>query len=959
MPSQYTLNYFACLLFAFFTHLGSAPAASPGPAIAASPADSIYKAWYYTPTGVFGRLPLDHSKSRSFVKITHPSPDLAVVESINPAGITINTSKIHFKNGLIDLSTETDRWGDTYDSTWFQPDGPGKFVVTQRKKGVNPYFPCKYLQYTFRNDLLVEILCYLDSIRAGNDQEGVAHYVFERYDDPGRRGLIKTETFFSEIDVPVFSRATDCHQLINEYDLKGNLVTRSIYDQDERPTRDRYGVFRAKYKYDGDDNETQVDYYDTTGKLTLFGGSYAEKYFDYKHGFLSEESFYADATTRAVSQQLGNSVSIVDYKYDRDGNETETSYFDTQHEPVNNARSIQKVEHLYSASGMPTRTNLIALTRDGYQSKTYMTIRYNCDEKGRNVGQLYATNTGVIIPDAGNGAWLTKYSYDAWGRIHSSSCWQNDSTKMLCRLGYHEVILRYDDDGLPAERDFYDQYGGPASGRISYSRELIRRNAQGLPAERSYFAGDRPVLLQDNRTAVSRFHRMEYHYDQLNRLRSIEFYDQTGRPVNAILRSDNKKVFSPREVDLEYDGALLTAETLRDSGDSHPPVTLNCTTGECLALSAFETLSPAQADMGRPPARTYHGSFHPDTLFDNQLGFIGHDSILVFITADWGSQTDLACSEYYQVAPVNKFYQFDGRVTDYFLDNDSVAATFSYDQGYLEGPVYIFYHNGLIKEKGAYHNKVKYGTWEYYYDNGQKARTLFYQNGQPLLEDCYTRTGDVLARNGTGRFEGIIAPANRQNVYEMIAKGNVKDGVPDGQWDLYLRQFTTPSNTEYFSNGKFRHGISFALAGKTTYTGASISNIEGLHSYENIDHYRQDRFCRAFGVLPHSDDLYPEIKRGFGEMIKTNKYPAFNGWVFLDLMIGGDGHVLGSHVRLYQPNTELEKDIRDMAARLIYSLPAARSGEGASYEKMYIILLGNNEVVVPEELLQQQRNIVH
>jgi hypothetical protein len=196
MRNQYTPGYVACLLlFTLSTNPRSTSAAGPGETTASrgdSPHDSIYKAWYYTPTGVFGRLPLDNPKSRSFVKIAHPSPELAVIESINPAGITVNTTQIHFKSGLIDLSTETDRWGDTYDSTLFRPDGPGKFVVTRRKKGVNPYFPCKYLQYTFRNDLLAEILCYLDSIRAGADWEGVAHYVFERYDDPARRGLIKT-----------------------------------------------------------------------------------------------------------------------------------------------------------------------------------------------------------------------------------------------------------------------------------------------------------------------------------------------------------------------------------------------------------------------------------------------------------------------------------------------------------------------------------------------------------------------------------------------------------------------------------------------------------------------------------------------------------------------------------------------------------------------------------------------
>ena len=834
----------------FANSAGSTFANSTGSTFANS-ADSVYKNWYFTPTGVYGRLPLEKTKYRAFVKVSHPSPDLAVVQSFNPATVLVNTSRVYFRNGLISLSTETDRWGDTYDLTWYQSEGQGKFLVTERKRGVNPYLPSKYREYTFKDGLLTDILCFINSVRAGNNQEGVAHYVFERYTDPDRRGLIKTETFLSNIDMPAFSRTADCHQLVNDYDTKGNLVSRSIYDQDGKPTLDRFGVFRTRYKYDGDDNETEADYFDTGDRSTVTAWSYSQRVREYKHGFLSAQTYYFDVNTIVRSSRLADSVAVTWFKYDQDGNETETSFYDQQYSPTNDAHGVQKIENVYSAGGLLTRTSPIPFNMTlGAPNKVYLSVNYTRDDKDRITSQRFESNTGVLMTNGENGANLTKYSYDAWGRIHSTSCWQNDSTRTKCSLGYHEVVTRYDNDGQVTERDFYDETGEPSTGRIGYSDERISYNEQGLLAGRAFFAADRPVVLHDDGAAVSNFHRMEYHYDLLNRLRSIDFLDEAGHPVSAVLRSDNRKKFDAHEIDLDYMGALLTAETMIDTGDTHPPVALNCATGQCLALSDFEGLRRARAYSASSPAEVYHGKFKPDALFGTRIGFLGRDSVLVFIGQNWFGQTDLACSQYYRVAPVNKYYQLDGQVTDYYIDNDSIAASFNYEHGVLEGPAYIYYPNGVIKEHGTYQNNAKSGVWEYYYDNGQKERTLQYQFGGVVLVDCYTRNGDVLVRDGNGRFEGMIAPGTGRVTYELLAKGNVKDGVPDGEWNLYSKQVSGPANTEYFSNGKFRHGVSYALAGKFNYTDKVFTSLEGIHTYETLDHYREEPLCRTTGMDP-------------------------------------------------------------------------------------------------------------
>src|SRR5262249_49267312 len=139
-----------------------------------------------------------------------------------------------------------------------------------------------------------------------------------------------------EIDAPAFSRLSDCHKLVNEYDNRGNLTSHSIYDQADKAIPDRYGVFRTKYKYDADDNEVEKAFYDNQDKSMVSTRYYALEYLDYKHGLLSEQSFYADVRSPAIAGEFGPSVSIVDHQYDQEGNETSTKFFNTQHLPINN-----------------------------------------------------------------------------------------------------------------------------------------------------------------------------------------------------------------------------------------------------------------------------------------------------------------------------------------------------------------------------------------------------------------------------------------------------------------------------------------------------------------------------------------------------------------------------------------------------------------------------------------------
>jgi hypothetical protein len=845
---------------------------------------------------------------------------------------------------------------------WFKPDGDNDFIVTQKEQGKNPYFPCKAQRYTYKDNLLKEILCLADSTKPGRNQEGVSHYVFERCDDPARFSLIKTLIYYTDIDMPAISSKTDCHKLVNEYDQKGNLLSSSLYGPDEKPTINRYGISLTKFKYDGDDNEREAAYFDAGGLPTVTTLGYALVGLEYKKGFLTRETYYAaDGKIILRSTSLGDSVAIINRKYDQEGNQTEETFFDADDKPTDDIKGCYKREYSYSANGMLVSQSNFGLHPGLTAAKLLNpSHRYERDSIGRLVGISNMTEAGMPISDLNTGAFLLKFRLDNWGQVVSATLWQNDSTKMLGQVGYHESITRYNDDGLPAESRFYDYNGGPTTGYLGYSRELISYNDLGRVAAREYFEGDKPILLEGQTAVPSHFHSIQYGYDLLGRLRSFDYFDSQDKPVNAILELGNGQKVHCQHIDVDYQGFRLKDQTILDSGNLAPPFVLDCSTGNCLPPTGLR-LNPAKHSGANRTDRSYHGSIRIDSLFDGQLAFIGEDSLLLFLNSAEQLLSVEGCAEFYRVAPVNKYYQLDGTVTDYYQENDSVAASLTYDKGTLDGPCILFYKNGQVKEKGDYIKNDRAGIWEYFFENGQKQKVIRFTPQGSLLLECYTSDGRALAQNGNGRFEGLVVTNTVRNPIEYRILGDIKNGLPEGDWQLFQKFRSTPVMTEKFSAGKFRYGISNFQTTRSQYRDRYYSAVESIHLYESADQYGQNDFCLFAGkratTVPGTSgrNLFSVLEEGFAGILRSNKYRYYSGWIFVDIKFDADGKITGKHVRLYHPDDEFKDEILRMLDRFDNEGPLVLNGLNTPYEKFCILLLESNEVVIPEQLLQVQR----
>jgi antitoxin component YwqK of YwqJK toxin-antitoxin module len=938
------------------------------PGMAGEP-DSTFKDWYYTPTGVFGRLPLAKTRYRTYVKISRMSKDLVVIEKHNPADILINTTQVRFANGRISLMTETGEWGEPYDSTWFKPDGDNDFIVTERIRGVNPFLPCRSERLTFKNGQVHEVLCLVDSTKPGTNKEGVAHYVIERYDDPARFGLIKTEIYYNEIDMPVISRRRDCHKLVNDYDKNGNLVSLSLYGPDDKSMLNREGFFKAKYGYDGDDNETEVKYYDLKGSLTTTIMGYSQLVRKYRKGFVEKEIYYGENDKVVRSSRLADSVAGIEYKRDDNGRELEKTYFDQDWEEIENTKGAHRTAFSYSSTGMLVSVQNFPLDPRKVPSVTYLTnvagYRYEHDGQGRLIGMTFLNNVGT--PAKVDGIDITKYKYDAWGRCISTSFWLDDSTTMVSTDGYYEEVFHYDDDGQLVEADYLDQLGHPTTGYIGYSRQLVSYNEQGLVAEREYFDGSTPVLVEDRGAFATHFHAIRYDYDYYDRVTRISYYNLGNLPTSAIANL-KKETVNCQRIEFVYEGGRLLGQRIRDSGNVSTEVTLDCAKGDCLPAIGFGRRGKRLLGFNnsRIMANIYHGKIHTDSVFyGEQLSFIDDNDVLLFLNAGASKLSRKECAVLYRVTRLNKFYQLDGPVTDYYMTNDSVAARLSYNSGALGGQCSFYYVNGKLKEEGVYVKGVRVGTWDYFYENGKKEKTIDFTDKGPRLMECYAEDGRVLTRDGNGRFEGLVTLGTNQSPMDYRITGNIKDGQPDGEWKIYNKYLTGPANIEKFSSGRFKHGTSYFKTGSREYYEGFYSRFESLHTYELLDHYGQQTICLVSGdhlvsindPVPVTTALYPRLREGIVKIMQTNKYQDYTGWIFLDLKYNETGQIIKKDVRMFVRNDAFKTEILDMLDNMRLDVDAYK-GTKITFDKFFVALVEANDVVLPEELLMRQRGMI-
>ncbi|HET6766795.1 MAG TPA: hypothetical protein VFH08_05335, partial [Chitinophagaceae bacterium] len=298
------------------------------------------------------------------------------------------------------------------------------------------------------------------------------------------------------------------------------------------------------------------------------------------------------------------------------------------------------------------------------------------------------------------------------------------------------------------------------------------------------------------------------------------------------------------------------------------------------------------------PAFAQHN--FPSKLFADQFQFLSNDTVKFYLSSYSGKLMGKDCADIYRIAKVNQYFQFDGEVFDSYVSKGSKFCLATYRNGVKEGTCTYYFENGQVKETGSYANNMRAGIWTYYFENGLKHKTIEFMNDKRRLLECFNITGDTLATNGMGRFSGEVTIGTAANPILVRMEGPVKNGIIDGEWRIYNKHLKQPNFVEKFSNGFFISGISNSAVGTSTYKQQFQSSFESIHVLDMIDYYSQTDWCLIKdkpSILPKYasslslDRYFEEMGDGLKDILSSDKYANYSGWIFLNTDIDKNGKV--------------------------------------------------------------------
>lgn len=532
-----------------------------------------YKDWDYTPTSVFGLIRLDNTSNRSFYKITRLNAQSTRVQEYNAAGIVINTTVVRFFNGSLKLVTETDRWGQTYQTTKFTSLGNGTFSVTETNTGKNNILPCKSVKYIYKNNLLAEKRYLSYSGKLCNNTYGFAIVKYKRYADKNRFSLIMEQSFYGTDGNPVMAGSYDCHKLAYQRDERGNEISVGYFGINDEPLTNRYGGFKYRYSYDQDDNYITYENVGLNEEVTQNSYGVARYEYTYKNGFLATETRYNDKGKISRASAAGDGVAVIKNDRDERGNLVRISYYDENMQPINNNSGYQRITYTFSPSNMLTGIEYFDKdqqpTSDVYGIHRYS---YERDDKDRITQVAYYDKANNPVKNSSDQVFMVKYTYDELGRKLSESYWKDATTKMPRWNGYQQYMIRYNEDGQEIELTYFDENGSLAKSNDGYSRRVISYYPNANVSEISFFHDKTPIVT--NGALVSNYHAIRYFYDNNNRRASVEYFDDSGKPVNANIEFTDK--FTCHKIEFVYQGNRIIQENCYLANSDTPVKIIDC-----------------------------------------------------------------------------------------------------------------------------------------------------------------------------------------------------------------------------------------------------------------------------------------------------------------------------------------------------------------------------------------------
>lgn len=279
-----------------------------------------------------------------------------------------------------------------------------------------------------------------------------------------------------------------------KYDERGNMVFYSVVGTDGNLLT---GYLSAKYKYDDNDNETEISYWNGNSKgLNSWNIHRISRTFNDRNQ-VTEEKYYGKTDDLVINTNIG--AAIKRSKYDNSGNETETTFYNTNNNPTNGKDGYYKLVQEYDVMNRCTR-ELYYLASGSLVSASSLPpeVKYQYDKWG-NVSEIaYCDGNGKPITHPISKCAYIRYKYDG-GNMLESACFDVNNNPVINAYNYHKEVHTYNKRHQLSVMAVYDTAGKPIDCAAGFQKVVIYFDRENRMAYRRYFsASGRTVATEKN-----------------------------------------------------------------------------------------------------------------------------------------------------------------------------------------------------------------------------------------------------------------------------------------------------------------------------------------------------------------------------------------------------------------------------------------------------------------------------
>lgn len=187
-----------------------------------------------------------------------------------------------------------------------------------------------------------------------------------------------------------------------------------------------------------------------------------------------------------------------------------------------------------------------------------------------------------------------------------------------------------------------------------------------------------------------------------------------------------------------------------------------------------------------------------------------------------------------------KFYYENGNLLEesQFISENKVKILNAWDKNGKQtvtngkGNYRKYHKNGTLSETVKFDNGNRTGKEVKYFSSGKKAEEGIHRDGIYYIENSWTFNGEALVQNGNGIHSNYA-----DNELDVWEKGEIKNGLRDGEWITYSRINKLPMIKAFYTAGKQNGAYQvFNEEGNILTEGnMSADKREGLWKWYNND----------------------------------------------------------------------------------------------------------------------------